>query len=250
MKITIITPTYNSADTIRDTIESVINQNYAELEYIVVDGLSTDNTRDIILEYKDRLNINLISEKDNGIYDAMNKGVKLAQGEIVGILNSDDFFHDNNVLSKINSVFGQDPNLDATYGDLIYVDRENKNKQTRFWKAGEFKERKINSGWIIPHPTFFIRNEVYKKVDKIFDTNFKIAADYELILRLLKVIKVKVKYIPEILVTMRDGGTSGRNIKQRNNGWSELKKAWTVNNLKVPFLFIPRRIISKLKQFI
>ena len=250
MKISIITPAYNSAKTIRDTIESVIAQNYPDLEYIIIDGLSSDNTKDIVLEHKDKLNIIFISEKDKGIYDAMNKGVKIATGDIVGILNSDDFYSGDNVLSKINQVFESDDQIDAVYGDLVYVDKNDTSKKTRFWKSGNYTEKKLDWGWIIPHPTFFVKCEVYKKDEKLFDTSFSLAGDYEFILRKLKINKIKVKYLPETLVTMRDGGASGSSLNQRIKGWEELRNAWKVNNLKIPPFFILRRVLSKVGQYL
>jgi glycosyltransferase involved in cell wall biosynthesis len=249
MKISIITPTYNSGKTITDTVESLVGQNCSDLEHIVIDSVSTDNTKEIVEKYKDKINIKFISEKDNGIYDAMNKGLKMATGDIVGILNSDDFYYSGEVLSKINKTFEVNPEIDAVYGDLVYVDNEDISKQTRYWKAGEYDEKKLNSGWIIPHPTFFVRRRVYEKLDKIFDTNFTLAADYELILRLLMIKKINVKYIPEILVSMREGGTSASSLRQRIKGWQELRRAWKVNNLKIPKFFITRRLISKIKQY-
>ncbi len=250
MKFSIITPTYNSEKTVLDTVESIARQNYSDLEYIVVDGTSTDNTMNLILSYKDKINLKYISERDKGIYDAMNKGIKMATGDIIGILNSDDFYFDNNILSKINSLFETDSSIDAVYGDLVYVNNNNTKKQTRFWKAGEYNENKLDNGWIIPHPTFFVKREVYEKSNKIFDTTFDLAADYELLIRLLKIQKIKVKYIPEILVSMREGGASASSLKQRIKGWKELRQAWKINNLKVPIFFVFRRILNKVGQFL
>lgn len=250
MKISIITPSYNSVKTISDTINSIISQTHQDIEYLVIDGASKDETVAIVSEYQKKFPIRLISEKDAGIYDAMNKGVKMATGDIVGILNSDDFYYDNNVLSKINNVFKNNPDVDAVYGDLIYVDQDDITKQTRYWKSGEYKESKINGGWIIPHPTFFVRREVYERSSKIFDTSFSLAADYEFILRSLKVNKIRVKYLPEIIVKMRAGGASGSSLKQRIKGWKELRRAWTVNSLPVPAFFIIRRVAGKISQFL
>jgi glycosyltransferase involved in cell wall biosynthesis len=250
MKISIITPTYNSAQTLSDTIESIIDQNYSDLEYIIIDGKSKDNTVEIVNNYKDRLNITLISEPDDGIYDAMNKGIKMATGEIIGIINADDFYHNNKVLKQIKDAFSNDNKIDAVYGDLVYIDKNDKTKIVRNWKAGSYSENKLNSGWIIPHPTFFVRKSVYKRIDKIFDTEFTISADYELILRLLKIEKINVKYIPQNLVFMRTGGTSSKNIQNKKVGWQELKDSWTKNNLKLPRFFIVRRVLGKIKQII
>jgi len=249
MKISVITPTYNSSKTIKDTLDSMVAQSYSDLEYIIINGNSSDNTKDIILSYQDKLNIKLVSEPDKGIYDAMNKGVRMATGDIVGILNSDDFYHAKDVLHKVSKTFLENPDLDAVYGDLIYVNNEDSSKQTRYWKAEEYQEDKLNYGWIIPHPTLFLRRKVYEKNEKIFDTSFSLAADYEFILRQLKINKIKVKYLPETLVTMRDGGSSASSLKQRIRGWTELNRAWKVNNLKVPTFFIFRRVFNKISQF-
>ena len=247
MKISIITPAYNSVKTIKETIESVISQKYVNLEYIIIDGESNDGTLDIINEYKNNFPITLISEADDGIYDAMNKGVKIASGDIIGILNSDDILESDNILDKIVNYFQNDDSLDAVYGDIRYFNKNIKNI-TRIWKAGEYKESKLNNGWTIPHPSLYLKKTVYKKYG-FFDTKLSLAADYELILRLLKVHKINIKYIPTYFVRMRSGGKSGKNIKQRIIGWKELRLAWKKNNLTLPNFFILRRIVFKLKQY-
>jgi len=249
MRISIITPTYNSEKTIKGTIESIIDQKYSDLEYIVIDGASKDNTCKIVKSYSDKLNLKLVSEPDKGLYDAMNKGVKLATGEIIGILNSDDFYYNHDILSKVSKAFETDSNIDAVYGDLVYVDNDTAQKQTRFWKAGEYQEKNLDWGWMIPHPTLFVRRLVYERLNKIFDTNLRLAADYELILRLLKIEKIKVHYIPEIFVNMRDGGTGASSFKQRLKAWKELHRAWKINNLKSPKFFVTRRLMHKVEQF-
>ncbi|MDD2680641.1 MAG: glycosyltransferase family 2 protein [Patescibacteria group bacterium] len=247
MKLSLITPSYNSAATITRTVESVIAQNYSDLEYIIVDGASKDNTKDIVLSYQNKINIKFISESDSGIYEAMNKGVKLANGEVVGILNSDDMFDNPEVLTKVAALFDDDK-IEAVYGDINYFSKD-VNKTTRVWRAGEYQENKLNNGWVIPHPALFLRREVYEKCG-LFRTDFKLAGDYEFILRILKIHKINLKYLPEVLVRMYNGGVSGNNLGQRIKGWKELKKAWKVNNLTLPKLFILRRIIFKLKQFL
>lgn len=249
MKISIITPSYNSSKTIRDTIDSIINQAYKDIEYIIIDGGSKDDTLDIVKTYQNRINIKLISEPDKGLYDAMNKGINMATGDVVGILNSDDFYKNENVLEKVATCFNEHSEADGCYGDLEFVDEINTKKIVRTWKAGEYKKAKLNNGWIIPHPTFFVKNGVYKKYSS-FNLSLRIAADYEFLLRLLKINKIKVQYIPEILVSMRVGGVSTKNIEQRKKGWQELKKAWEINNLKLPCCFILRRILFKLGQYL
>jgi len=246
MKFSLITPTYNSAATIARTIDSVLAQNYPDLEYIIVDGLSNDKTAEIVRAYQDKINIKFVSEKDSGIYDAMNKGIKMASGEIVGILNSDDFFADDKVLESVAAEFA-DKNIEGVYGDIQYFS-DNVNKISRYWRTEEYRENKLNNGWIIPHPALFLRRAVYDKCG-LFKTDFKIAGDYEFILRLLKIYKINVKYLPQVLVRMYNGGASGANLVQRQIGWQELKKAWVVNGLTLPKLFIFRRLLFKISQF-
>ena len=249
MKISIITASFNSEKTIKDTIESILNQSYKDVEYIVIDGNSSDNTLDTINGYSDKIDIKVISEPDKGLYDAMNKGIKIATGEVIGILNSDDFYKNNTVLEKIASCFEKNPQIDACYADLEFVDSIETSKVVRVWKAGNFEEKKLNNGWIIPHPTFFVKKSIYEKYG-VFNTSFKIAADYELLLRLLKLHKINLFYLPEIIISMRIGGVSGRNLKQRRKGWRELKKSWEINNLKLPKFFILRRILFKIGQYL
>lgn len=248
MTISIITPTYNSEITIRDTIESIIHQNYNNLEYIIIDGASSDKTLSIIDEYQSRIEIKVISEPDKGLYDAMNKGIAIASGEIVGILNSDDLYANDKVLNDVANCFTKNEKIEACYGDISFFNTNNPNKVTRLWKSGEYNENKLNNGWIMPHPSFFLKRSVYQE-NGGFKENFKLAADYELMLRLLKVRGLKTQYISKTLVKMRTGGKSSQNLKQRKLGWSELKKSWEINNLKTPSFFILRRVLFKLKQY-
>lgn len=247
MKLSLVTPSYNSAATIARTIDSVLAQNYPDLEYIIIDGASKDNTAEIVTSYQDRIKINFVSEPDKGIYDAMNKGVSLAAGDIIGILNSDDLFDNGQVLKTVAEAFS-DQDIEAVYGDIKYFSGD-VNKVNRYWRAGEYQESKLNNGWIIPHPALFVKKSVYDRYG-LYNIDFKIAGDYEFILRVLRINKIKVKYIPSVFVRMYDGGTSGRNLEQRKKGWQELKKAWTVNGLKLPKFFIWRRVLFKISQLI
>lgn len=246
MKISIITPAYNAGKTINKTIESIIAQNYQDLEYIIIDNLSSDNTKDIISKHQDRLKINFVSEKDNGIYDAMNKGLRIATGEVVGILNADDFYDSKRVLEIVAKSF-EDPSVDIVYGDVKYFSKD-ENKIKRYWKGGGFNDEKINNGWTIPHPTLFVRRKIYEEYG-FFNTTLKIAADYEFILRILKKHKVKAKYSSEIIVKMYNSGNSAKNIIQRIKGWKELKKSWEINGFDIPPFFILRRLLYKISQF-
>lgn len=246
MKISIITPSFNSAKTIEKTINSVISQKGIVLEYIIIDGGSKDDTLEIIEKYKDKITT-IISESDSGLYNAMNKGIKLATGEIIGILNSDDYYSDD-VLLSVHQAF-EKSNAQACYGDIAYFNNNNYDKITRLWKAGEYNENKLNNGWIMPHPALFVKKDVYLKCG-LFREDLNLAADYEFMLRMLKIHKIKVKYIPEIITMMRTGGASGKNLKSRMEGWKELKKSWQINNLKKPNCFIAKRLLSKISQYI
>lgn len=247
MTISLITPSYNSAKTIARTIDSVIAQNYSDLEYIIIDGVSKDKTAEIVSSFKDRINIKFVSEPDKGIYDAMNKGIKMASGEIIGILNSDDLFDNDQVLSSVAEAF-KDEKIDAVYGDVKYFSAD-VNQATRYWRAGKYRESKLNNGWVIPHPALFVRRTVYERYG-LFNPDFRIAGDYEFILRILKIHKINVKYIPAAFTRMYNSGVSGSNLKQRGRGWAELKNAWVVNNFKVPRFFIWRRLLFKIGQYL
>lgn len=247
MKISIITVTYNSAETVEDTIQSVVNQTYPDLEYIIVDGLSKDHTLDIVKKYGDKI-AKVVSEKDKGIYDAINKGVDLATGEVVAILNSDDLYSHNRVIEAIMKTF-TDSGADAVYGDLVYVERNNTAKVTRTWNSGQYKEGKFLKGWMPPHPSFFVKRWCYQRFGK-FHTNFKTSADYELMLRFIHVNKIKLAYLPEILVRMRLGGQSNVSLANRLEANREDRKAWEMNGLKPGRLTLIRKPLSKVFQFL
>lgn len=211
VKISIITVSYNSAKTIHDTITSVLSQDYPNIEYIIVDGLSTDNTCNIVKSFGTRIS-RLVSEKDKGLYDAMNKGIALATGDIVGIINSDDIYAHNKVISQVISKFEQ-KNIDVVYGDLFYFKTGFPDRALRYYRGGLFSLRRVRYGLMPPHPTFFIKKSVYDKFGK-FDTNYTLSADFDLILRFLGVHKVSFEYVPEVLVKMRTGGKSTSSLKR------------------------------------
>jgi glycosyltransferase len=245
MKVSIITVVYNNKKTIKDAIESVLNQTYKNIEYIVIDGASNDGTVEIVQSYSNKID-KFISEPDNGLYDAMNKGLKLATGNIIGILNSDDFYASNNIIEKVVNVFNEN-NIDSVYGDLVYVDSNNTDKIVRYWKSIPFKKGLFRKGWHPAHPTFFVKKDVYDKYG-IFNLDFKIAADYEIMLRFLEKYKISTYYIPEILVKMRIGGESNKNIKNIVRANIECYKAWKINELKPPLLLGIKKPFSKLSQ--
>ena len=206
MKISIITCSYNAVNTIEDTIKSVLSQKDADIEYIVIDGLSNDGTADIIKKYSDKI-YKFTSEKDSGIYNAMNKGIKLAGSDIVGFLNADDVYFNEKVINKVIKVF-ENEKVDSAYGDLIYVFEDN-NKIKRYWKSGDFNVNNFKKGWMPPHPSFFARKDIYKKYGG-FNENYRISADYELMVRLLYKNKISTFYLPELLVKMKTGGVSNK----------------------------------------
>ena len=210
MKITVITATYNSYATINNTLDSILSQSYANVELVVIDGGSTDGTMKVLSQYSDRIAV-LVSEPDHGIYDALNKGIRNASGDVVGFLHADDVFENTGALAKVAAAF-QDQNVDAVYGDLVYVRHDDIGQVIRYWKSGHYNYAALSRGWMPPHPTFYVRRSVYERLGG-FDTRYRIAADYDTILRFLAVGKICVAYIPEVLVRMRVGGVSNRSVK-------------------------------------
>ena len=246
-KVSIITVCYNSGNTIEDTLLSVINQSYPNIEYIVIDGVSTDNTLSIINKYKDKIT-KVVSEKDNGIYDAINKGIRLATGDIIANLNSDDFYIDNNVIADVVATFEKEK-TSTLYADLYYVDAVDTNKIVRYWKSKQYKEGLFLKGWMPPHPTFFVKKEVYQKYG-LFDLQFKSAADYEIMLRFIHRFKASISYLPRVIVKMRVGGVSNSSLKNRIKANQEDRKAWEVNGLKPHTFTLIFKPLSKLLQFV
>ncbi len=209
MKISIITVSFNSAGTIKDTINSIRSQDYRNIEYIIVDGNSKDATVEIIKANQDIIT-KWISEPDKGIYDAMNKALRLATGEVVGILNSDDFYSGNTIVSQVAEQF-LNYEVDAVFGDLVFVDPDDLTKVVRTYSADHWHPKKFAWGFMPPHPTFFVRRKYYEQFGD-FKTDYKIAADYELLIRFLLVNKLNYRYLPMTMVKMRKGGVSSRNL--------------------------------------
>lgn len=212
MKISIITATYNSGSTLRDTIRSVLSQSYPNIEYIIVDGGSKDDTLEIINEYKNKIS-KVISEPDKGIYDAMNKGISMATGDVIGILNSDDFFTSGNVVENIVKTFKSN-DIDAVFGDIHFVKPDNLNKPVRHYSSSIFKPALFRFGFMPAHPSFYVKRTCYEKYG-LYDLNYKIASDYDLLIRFLYVNRIKYKYLNMDFVTMRVGGASTENMKSR-----------------------------------
>ena len=246
IKVSIITAALNNQEIIQNCILSVIQQTYQNRECIIVDGGSTDGTLDVIKKYGDRIT-KWVSEPDEGLYYALNKGIRMATGDIVGFLNADDFFAHNEVIERVVARMIE-YNVDSCYGDLLYVDKNNTDKIIRYWKSVPYKEGLFYEGWMPPHPTFFVKKEVYER-HGYFNTDFKIAADYELMLRFLEKHKISTYHIPEVLIKMRLGGMSNRNLKNLFTKSSEDYRAWKVNDMKGGFYTIFLKNISKIPQF-
>jgi len=247
MKVSIITITYNSAETIEDTIQSVLSQDYKDVEYIIVDGASKDSTLEIIDRYKYSIS-KFVSERDKGIYDAMNKGVAMATGDVIGILNSDDFYADTHVISDIVKTI-QQSNSDGCYADLVYVDRIETNKVIRSWKSGEYRHGDFLRGWMPPHPTFFVKRSVYEAHGN-YSLQLRSAADYELMLRFIHKHGIRLSYLPRVITKMRAGGQSNVTIKNRWKANKEDRLAWKMNGLQPGFLTLVRKPLSKLLQYL
>lgn len=244
MKVSIITIAYNSAETIEDTIKSIIAQDYSNIEYIIIDGGSTDKTLSIVDKYKDSITT-IISEPDKGIYDAMNKGVQNATGDIVGILNSDDLYANKSIVTRIVNAIGS---KDSIYADLVYVDRDNTDKVNRYWKSGKYKKGIFKKGWMPPHPTFFIKKLYYDKYGT-YNLRLKSAADYELMLRMLHKHDISVVYLQEIITKMRVGGQSNVTLLNRLKANKEDRLAWKINDLRPGILTLTIKPLRKISQF-
>lgn len=246
MKISVVTSCFNSSETIRATLDSIRAQDYDYLELIIVDGGSTDNTMHIVSEFDDIVSIS-VSEKDRGIYDALNKGVNLASGEVVGFLHSDDYFASSSVVSLIAKAFAE-KTVDAVYGDLDYVDRIDASKIIRQWRSQEFNSDLFYKGWMPAHPTFYLKKKCYNEFGD-YDLTFKQSADYELMLRMLLKHNVKAKYISDVLVKMRVGGASNVSLNNRWNANKEDARAWKKNGIKPKAFTRFMKPLSKLDQY-
>lgn len=243
-KFSIITVSYNSGNTIKQTIDSVLAQSFKDFEYIIIDGGSKDGTVEILKEFGQK--IKYISEPDSGIYNAMNKGLKLAQGEIIGMIGADDFYPSIDVLEKVNEAFIQN-NTDAIYGDKQYVNADDTQKIVRYWKSGEYKKQNWLNGWMPPHLSFYLKKSAYEKYGNYLEY-FTCSADYELMLRMLYKNDVSVAYLPKVIMTMRNGGTSTASWRHRITANKEDRMAWKVNNLKPRWYTLWWKPISKISQ--
>ena len=246
-KFSIITIVLNEENTIKKTIKSVLSQSYPEIEYIIVDGGSTDNTLKIINEYKDKID-KIIIGQDSSPYDGMNIGIKAATGDIIGLLHAGDLFFNDFVIEDINIIFNKN-NVEAVYGDLEYFHPNNQKKVVRKWHSGKFSKNKIKKGWMPPHPTVYMKKGIYNKHGG-FRSDLKIAADYELMLRIFYLHSIKPMYIEKTLIRMQSGGRSNKNIFNILLSNYEVWKSWKINGLEVSSLIVLRKIFSKIIQLL
>lgn len=248
MKISVVTVCYNSATTIGDTLRSVREQTYGNIEHIIIDGGSKDKTLEVIATEGPHV-ARLVSEKDNGIYDAMNKGIAAATGEIVGFINADDFYASPTVLENVVAAF-QRSGANSCYGDLCYVSQTDPTRIVRYWRSKDFVPGSFEAGWCPPHPTFFVRRSIYQRLGG-FDLSFKIAADFELMARYLEAARITSCYIPEVLVKMRLGGTTNKSLGNilKQNG--EIRQALKKLGLRFSLSkFLLPKLVSRAMQFV
>lgn len=245
MKFSIITVCYNSEKTIRDTIESLFFQSYSDIEFILVDGMSTDNTMKIVNEYKEKFNV-IISEKDSGMYDALNKGILAASGDIIGILNSDDTFANKNIIEILANEFILNPYVDALIGDVAFI---KDNKIIRYFSAKNWNVKYFKFGMMPPHPTFYCKRELFLKYG-YYNKIFRIAGDFELLLRFLFINRINFKYIPLQMVEMKLGGLSTSGIKSLLKINNEIILAFKLNSLRTNYFYLSVRYLLKVFQFL
>jgi glycosyltransferase involved in cell wall biosynthesis len=246
MSISVVTVVYNGANTIEETIRSVQSQDYAQVEHIVVDGASTDNTAEIVKRNRGKIAV-FVSEPDRGIYDAMNKGLALATGDVVGFLNADDVYVDATVLSQVAQVF-RDATVDGCYADLMYVDKTDTDRMVRYWKSRSYEDGLFERGWMPAHPTFFVRRAIFRRLGG-FDLDYRLQSDFELTMRFLAVNRIRTVYIPTVWVRMRMGGESNKRIMNVIRGNLEAYRACRKHRLDVSPFFIVKKVLSRVPQF-
>lgn len=247
MKISLITAVYNRASTIRGAIDSILAQLDVDLELIVVDGNSTDDTPQVIAEYGEQVSKS-IREPDTGIYDALNKGLRTSTGDVIGFLHADDWLADANVLADVSRLMDH-PNVDGVYADLDYVDANDRDRVHRRWVSGAYNVRKFRRGWMPPHPTVYFRRELYERFG-LFNEDLRTAADYELLVRMMVRHKAKMAYLPRVTVKMRVGGASNASLANRLNANRDDRQAWLINGLKPPIGLRFTKPLRKLPQFL
>lgn len=249
MKISIVTACYNSATTIRDTLRTIQMQTHQDIEHIVIDGGSTDGTLEILEQNKQHIAY-LTSEPDNGLYDAMNKGISKATGDVIGLLNSDDLFANQWALSHVQEALA-DESVDACYGDLVYVNHDNINQVARYWKSSVYSPDLFAKGWVPAHPTFYVKKRVHEQHGMLFNVDYKLAADYDVLFRLLFSHGIKTTYIPEVMVKMRLGGATNKSLKNIVNQNKEIMRALTQYQYPYsPAAFIGNKIATRVQQYL
>ena len=246
MKVSVITAVLSNRKYLSDAIESVLGQTHADIEYIIVDGGSKDGTIELVQSYGDKID-KFISEKDKGVYYALNKGIAMASGEVIALLHSDDFYVNRFVISQVVEAFKKQQ-CDAVYSNLYYVSNNNKDKIIRTWNAGIYKLDSFYYGWMPPHPAFFAKREVYQKYDA-FNTELKFAADYELMLRFILKHNIQICYLPKYFSKMRVGGASNRSLSNRLKANIEDRKAWKINQMKPRVFTLLLKPFSKIFQY-
>lgn len=244
--VTIVTVCLNSAGTVLDAVRSVNEQDYPAIEHIVIDGGSTDGTQELIRNAADRLT-HLVSEPDGGIYDAMNKGLALARGEFVGYLNADDVLAHPDCVSRMVAAMAS--GADACYGDVVYVSNERPDRVVRYWRSGPYRRGQCATGWAPPHPTLYVRRSVFNRLGG-FDASMRVAADFEFALRVLDVHGTSVSYVPDVLVRMRTGGVSNRNLRGILRGHKELASALQRHGFPSGWAWSARRLLRRVPQFL
>jgi glycosyltransferase involved in cell wall biosynthesis len=247
MRVSVVTVCYNSAATIGDTLQSVAAQSHPDVEHIVIDGGSADGTQDVVRQRGAHV-AQFVSERDRGIYDGMNKGLARATGDVVGFLNSDDMFAGPEALATISAAFADD-RIDAVYGDLVFVDPVDTSRVVRFWQPGEYQPRSCRSGWMPPHPTFYVRRALLQ-ANRPFDLEFRLQADFELILRLFEVVKIRSRYLPQTLVRMRVGGATTGSWRNIVRGNLEAARASRKNGFRGGPLFMMSKMLRRVPQFL
>lgn len=246
MRLTVITVCRNARDTIEQALSSIQRQSFSPVEHIVIDGASDDGTLDVLKARRQGI-AQLVSEPDNGLYYAMNKGIALATGDFVGFLNADDIYGDAEALSRIARALDTS-GADAAYGDLVYVRQNDPSAVVRYWRSGPYAAGRIERGWMPAHPTFFVRTSLLHKLDG-FDTRYRFQADYELMVRLFLKERIASTYVPEVLVRMRAGGHTNRSLRNVYLGNMEAYRACIANGIRVSPFFILQKMISRLPQF-
>ena len=247
MKISIVTVTYNAERFLESCIASVVSQKFANIEYIIIDGASTDSTLQIVSRYNDKI-AKIVTEKDKGMYDALNKGIQLATGDVIGLLNADDFFADDRVVEKIARAF-ENSKADVLYGDLWYVDQNDTNKALRKWKSKPYQHGMFQWGWMPAHPTFYAKRELFEQYGN-YRLDMGSAADYELMIRFMHKHKLKSVYLPELMVKMRAGGMSNSSVEARLKANQADLEAMKLNGIKYPKLAAFLKPVRKIPQFL